>query len=146
MADYWSTTIQLAAIHVTGQVACRIDLTAAGTPHTDAHVLVGSHLVHIGDHLAAQRLAAIWREAALHRQRLPQRAGTPRPRRDAQCPAGLVIRIARDAAVRQEFLPAQPPHTPARLRIQVGPLVWLIGDQAAYTSLREVWDKLENLL
>lgn len=142
MADYWSTTIQLAAIHVTGQVASRIDLTAAGTPHTDAHVMVGSHLVHIGDRKAAQRLAAIWREAAL----LPQRAGTPRPRREAQCPAGLVIRIARDAAVRQELLPAAPPHTPARLRIQVGPLVWMIGDQAAYTSLREVWDKLENLL
>lgn len=146
MADYWSTTIQLAAIHVTGQVESRIDLTAAGTAHTDAHVMVGSHLVHIGDRKAAQRLAATWREAALHVQRLPQRAGTPKPRRDAQCPAGLVIRIARDVATRQEFLPAQPPRTPARLRIQVGPLVWMVGDQAAYTSLREVWDQVEALL
>lgn len=146
MASHWTTAIQLAAIRTAGEVDSRIDITRAGTPDMEAHVTVGAHLVRIADRKAAQRVAATWRDAALHVHRLPQRAGLPEHRRpDAECPAGLVIRIGRDAAARQDLLPPEPPK-PARLRVQFGPLVWMVADQAAYASMRALWDQVEDLM
>lgn len=147
MADYGTTKIQTAAVHVAGDVVGNVDLTSIGKPDMTAHVMVGSVLARIGDRRAAQRLAATWREAALHLHRIPERVGLSGPGRpDAECPAGLVIRIGRDAAARQDLLPADPPRRPGRLRIQVGPLVWVVLDRAAYTSMRELWERVESLL
>lgn len=146
MEFQWSTTIQLAAIRAAGEIDSRIDLTRAGTPHVEAHVTVGSHLVRMADRKAAQRVAATWRDAALYVDRLPHRAALPEHHRpDAECPAGLVVRIGRDADTRQDLLPSDPPK-PARLRVQFGPLVWMVADQAAYASMRALWDQVEDLM
>lgn len=147
MADYGTTKIQTAAVSVAGDVVGHVDVTRVGKPDMTAHVMVGAVLARIGDRRAAQRLVATWREAALHLNRIPDRVGLPGASDpDAECPAGLVIRIGRDAATRQDLLPADPPRRPARLRIQVGPLVWIVADRAAYTSMRELWEQVETLL
>lgn len=146
MATDWTTSIQMVAIRVGREIETRLDLTNVGTIDAEAIVLAGSVLVRIRGRRAAQRLAAIWREAALHKDRLPVQMGRPADRNtDEQCPAGLVIRIGPDAAMRQDLVPATPPRM-AHLRIQVGPLVWLVTDRAAYTSMRGLWDRVESLL
>ncbi|MEC3977158.1 hypothetical protein [Amycolatopsis sp. H20-H5] len=142
----WTTTIHFAAIRTAGTVHTNLDITNAGTPGAQAHATIGSVLARVSDLLTAQRLAAIWRDAAIHTHRLVPDAGfaghgDPR----TQCPAGLVVRIGPDAAVRQDLIPATAT-LPTHIRIQVGPIVWLIMDRAAYSRTRELWERLEDLL
>lgn len=144
--DDWTTSIQIAAIRVAGEVASNVDLTHAGTPDAEAAVIVGTVLARIQGRRTAQRLVAIWRDAALHTHRLVEHAGRAgRGNLAAECPAGLVIRIGQDAAVRQDLMPATR-SLPTHIRIQVGPLVWLVMDRAAYTSMRELWERVERVL
>jgi hypothetical protein len=146
MATDWTTSIQIAAIRTAGNVVTNVDITRAETSDMEAHVTVGTVLARIKGRHTAQRLAAIWRDAALHTHRLVANAGLAgRGNPDAECPAGLVIRIGPDAALRQDLMPPTPA-LPVHIRIQVGPLVWLVMDRAAYNSTRNLWDQIERLL
>ncbi|MFF5988124.1 hypothetical protein [Prauserella flavalba] len=146
MATDWTTAIQHVAIRVTGEIASDVDLSHAGTPDAVAHVFVGSILAHVKGRRTAQRLVAIWRDAAVHQPRLPELARRERTRYpDAECPAGLVITIGPDAVLTQQLLPATG-RAPVHLRIQVGPLVWLVLDRAAYTSTRALWERVADTL
>lgn len=144
MANDWTTTIQAVAIRLAGEIETNIDLTHAGTPGAEAHVFVGSVLVRVKGRRTAQRLSAIWREAALHTNRLPVLARRSRTNPNAECPAGLVVRIGSDAALGQQLNP--PSILPVHIRVQVGPLAWLVMDQAAYVSTRHLWERVERLL
>jgi hypothetical protein len=146
MTDYWSTAIEMAVIRGSGHIATNVDITSAGKPHAEAHAILGTVLHHIQGRFAAQRLAAIWREAAMHTHRLVEHAGRAGLRNPAaEHPVGVVVRIGEDAALVQQLIPATT-EIPVHIRIQVGPLVWLIMDQAAYASTRTAWDKVEHLL
>lgn len=152
MATGWTTEIQMVAIRVGGEIDFRIDLADVGSRAATAAVMTGNHLIRVTGRRPAERVAAIWREAALHLVRIPEQVSKPRKvHPDFECPAGLVISIGPDAPVRQDYIPAVPaaagrPGRMAHLRIQVGPLVWLVTDRAAYTSMRRMWERLESLL
>lgn len=148
----WMTSIQMVAIRVGGEVESQIDLTNAGTQDATAAVMTGNHLIRVNGRRPAMRVATIWRDAALHLNRIPEQAAVPRKvHPDFECPAGVIISIGPDAPVHQAFMPEAPPAggrpgQMAHLRIKVGPLVWLVTDRAAYASMRKLWDRLEDLL
>lgn len=141
----WVTTIQFAAIRTVGHVVTNVDVTNAGTLNAEAHVTIGGLLARVRGSDTAQRIAATWRDAALHAHRLPEVAGWGRGNPDAECPAGMVIRLGSDAPTRMDLIPGTL-HFPVHIRIQVGPLAWLIMDRAAYVSTRQLWERLEDVL
>ncbi len=145
MERTWVTTIQFAAIRTAGHVFTNVDVTGAGTREAEAHVTVGGLLARVRGSDTAQRIAATWRDAALHIHRLPEAAGWGRGNPDAECPAGMVIRLGSDAPTRADLIPGTPTF-PVHIRIQVGPLAWLIMDRAAYVSTRQLWERLEDVL
>lgn len=139
------TTIQFAAIRTAGDVHTNVDVSNAGTANAEAHVTVGALLARMRGDGTAQRVAAIWRDAGLHTHRLPEVARWGRGNPNAECPAGLVIRIGPEAPVRADLIPGTQAF-PVHIRIQVGPLAWLIMDRAAYVSIRQLWDRVGDVL
>jgi hypothetical protein len=139
----WNTSILATHVRVDGPVETRIvvsDVTAA------AHVMVGVVIVRVEDLISAKRIAAIWRDAAVYLYRLPPVARSDRPRkRKGECSTGLSIQIGPDAAVRQDLIPTSSATAP-HLRIQTGPLVWLIMDRTAFEKTRQAWEDVVHQL
>jgi hypothetical protein len=102
--------------------------------------MIGGIHVHLKGTAIADRVAEIWRIAGLRTDRLLKRNGrvlhsNPEP----ECPAGVILTISSDTALRQEFVPesrTMPPH----VRVRMGPLVWIVTDRAAYVRTLQLWD------
>lgn len=141
-----TTAIRMVAIRAVGVVDGNVDVSRIGTPTAIASLTIGTVLARV-DRRAAQRIAATWRDAALHLDRLAENASAVWTGPDLGVnPVGVVVRFGPDVVTRQDLMPPTTTLARTHLRIQVGPLVWQVIDQAAYTSTRDLWERAERTL
>ncbi|WP_336160052.1 hypothetical protein [Amycolatopsis sp. VC5-11] len=140
-----TTSIVSTTVRIVGEVETRLDVHDAGTPLAVVRLMLGSVLVNVHGALAVERVAKIWQDAGFHRDRLASEVTDPRRGLlIGGCQVGTVARIGPDAPSRCDLIP-RTKQLPQHIRIQIGPLIWLVMDRAAYDSTRAAWDQATKL-
>lgn len=143
-----ASVISSAAVRVVGQV--HVDITAChvGTPEQEAAMRMGELLIYVRSAGVAKRIAQLWRQsrpmcAALAKVGQPSQLQVP----VRVALVGVIVRLGGEPPCTALALPARPRVAqPAHVRIQVGPLVWEVCDQAAWHTLTNAWETVHQLL
>lgn len=139
------TEVQRVTIPVAGEVSGNVDVTHAGTAQAVVSLTIGTVLVRVGTLRAAEQIAHTWRMAALHLGSLAVDAMQDPPVPGLGVgPVGVVLSVQPIVFTRYDLI--ERPDARNYLRMQVGPVVWLVLDRLAYWNVRKLWEQAEDQL
>lgn len=141
------TGVRMVHIRALGDIDCKVDVDEVGTAHAVASLTVGTVLARIAGRKTAEQMVETWREAALHLAKLPTTVSQTWTGPDLGVSTiGVVVRFGGDVAMRQDLLPPSKALPHHHLRVQIGPVVWQVLDQAAHASMDRAFTRVHAAL
>ncbi|MGI5507435.1 hypothetical protein [Lentzea sp. CA-135723] len=141
-------TAEVAYVHsttvtVAGPQASQIDLLGWGTSSPVVSLQLGPVLCRVAQpHLTVKHVTEIWRGSAVLARRLPAQlparlVGRPSM---AQHVAGVVLHLDALPGQSSRLVPPTVPNGLPLLELRIGPVIWLVLDQAAWASMTDIWE------
>lgn len=139
------TSVERVVIPVAGVIDGKVDVSNAGSAYATASLTIGTVLVRIGTARAAEQIGHTWRMAALHLGSLAVDASqNPLVPELGVGPVGVVLSVEPIVFTRYDLVTEHGSRN--YLRLQVGPVVWMVLDRHAYWSTRRLWERVEQHL
>lgn len=141
------TGVRMVHIRALGDIDCSVSVDEVGTAHAVASLTVGTVLARIGGRKTAEQMVETWREAALHVAKLPASVSETWAGPDLGVSTiGVVVRFGGDVATRHDLLPPSKGLPTHHVRVQIGPVVWQVLDQAAHGSMVRAFERVHAAL
>ncbi|MFI6100851.1 hypothetical protein ACIA8G_35325 [Lentzea sp. NPDC051213] len=141
--------VQSTVVTVAGEQFGEIDVQGWGTPDPMVSLQIGPVLCRIGQpHLTVPHVAGVWRGAAVVAQRLPKALPARvigRPSLE-QLVTGVVLKLSAQPGTYARLVPPRKPAGWPVLEIRVGPVTWLLLDQAAWNTTTSIWLKALDIV
>ncbi|WP_157985259.1 hypothetical protein [Lentzea terrae] len=142
MVEAQAAYVESTTVTVAGTQYGEIDLIGWGSDRPMISLHIGPVLCRAGQpYLTVPHVAEVWRGAAVLARKLPKalpRHVIGRPSLEQQV-TGVVLKLGAEPGGTQRLVPPTAPGGLRKLEIRVGPVTWLVLDQAAWRSITDKW-------
>lgn len=141
--------VQSTTVTVAGEQHGEIDLIGWGTKYPMVSFQIGPVLCRVGQpHVTVPHVTEVWRGAAVLARRLPRalpRHLVGRPSLEQQV-TGVVLKLNALPGLASRLVPPRTPAGLPMLEVRIGPVTWLVLDQAAWWSMTGTWEEALDLV
>jgi hypothetical protein len=145
----WQTKVLNVTLRIVGPVKVRVITVSTDLNDVQASAMIGNVLCRVYSRQTAQHIRQCWQHASHLAERLPERinpawlGSSPNPYANVAAVIGLGGKPVATAA----YIPVNTTlRAPQHLRMVVGPVVWEVCDQEAFTSIARGWRVIEKRL